>query len=246
MYEVRLDPEIMKSARMISEKMSEMKFSKQLEELSQKAEECTRAITEYIQATVPQLQSFMEQFDHTIQMIQDAIPNIRYIQENLSREMPEFSKSITSMMQTLDFPAVQPEITREQLKDRLENMSHTELETVKTSAVAAANSVPKKEVQRPFVKKMLSIAFAVITVVIPAIEATLSIADHFTGSKDGINISVDGNGNHVIVNVYNGSTPKIDYYFEDKQASKEAEEDTLKEQSSPVAIATPNTKCDNN
>lgn len=239
MYEIELDPEIAESVCRISENLPEINFSKQLEEMALGVAEC-------IQTTVPQLQSLTEQATCTMQMIQGAIPNIRCIQENLSREMSEFSKSITSMMQTLDFPAVQPEITRDQLKNRLENMSHTELETVKTSAVAAANSVPKKEVQRPFVKKMLSIAFAVITVVIPAIEATLSIADHFTGSKDGINISVDGNGNHVIVNVYNGSTPKIDYYFEDKQASKEAEEDTLKEQSSPVAIATPNTKCDNN
>lgn len=52
---------------------------------------------------------------------------------------------MTSLMQTLDFPVIQPEITREQLKDRLENMSHAELETVKASAIAAANSVPKKK-----------------------------------------------------------------------------------------------------
>ncbi len=180
MYEVRLDPEIMKSARMISEKMSEMKFSKQLEELSQKAEECTRAITEYIQATVPQLQSFMEQFDHTMQMIQDAIPNIRCIQENLSREMPEFSKSITSMMQTLDFPAVQPEITREQLKDRLENMDTETFEKTCTKAEKAVKTSNLSQKKKKSVLNTLKSGCRdiVIGVIIEIIASALIAAVH--------------------------------------------------------------------
>lgn len=180
MYEVRLDPEIMKSARMISEKMSEMKFSKQLEELSQKAEECTRAITEYIQATVPQLQSFMEQFDYTMQMIQDAIPNIRCIQENLSREMPEFSKSITSMMQTLDFPAVQPEITREQLKDRLENMDTETFEKTCTKAEKAVKTSNLSQKKKKSVLNTLKSGCRdiVIGVIVEIIASALIAAVH--------------------------------------------------------------------
>lgn len=180
MYEVRLDPEIMKSARMISEKMSEMKFSKQLEELSQKAEECTRAITEYIQATVPQLQSFMEQFDYTMQMIQDAIPNIRCIQENLSREMPEFSKSITSMMQTLDFPAVQPEITREQLKDRLENMDTETFEKTCTKAEKAVKTSNLSQKKKKSVLDTLKSGCRdiVIGVIVEIIASALIAAVH--------------------------------------------------------------------
>lgn len=67
---------------------------------------------------------------------------------------------------------------------------------------------------------MLGIAFAVITTVIPTIDATLSIADRFVGSKDEVAISITGNGNHVIIDVYDGSTPKIDYYFENEQTKK--------------------------
>ena len=90
---------------------------------------------------------------------------------------------------------------------------------------------------------MLGIAFAVITTVIPTIDATLSIADRFVGSKDEVAISITGNGNHVIIDVYDGSTPKIDYYFENEQTKKETEKNSLQEQGSPAAIATPSTKC---
>ncbi|WP_294366725.1 hypothetical protein [uncultured Ruminococcus sp.] len=230
MYEIELDPEVVESVRMIS---------KQLEEMSQK-------MVKFAQDITVQISPVTEQLNYTMQAIQDTIPNIRCFQESFRLEMLEFAKNMTSMMQTLDFPVIQPEITREQLKDRLENMSHAELETVKASAVAVVNSVPEKEIHRPSVKKVLKIAFTVILTAISVTDSVCSIADHFAGSKDEVAISIAGNGNHVIVNVYNGSTPKIDYYFEDKQASKETEEDTLKEQNSSVAIATPNTKCDNN
>lgn len=227
MYEIELDPEVVESARMIS---------KQLEEMSQR-------MVKFAQDITVQISPVMEQLNYTMQAIQDTIPNIRCFQESFRLEMLEFAKNMTSMMQALDFPVVQPEITREQLRDRLENMSHAELETVKASAIAAANSVPKKEVHRPSVKKMLGIAFMVITTVIPTIDATLSIADRFVGSKDEVAISIAGNGNHVIIDVYDGSTPKIDYYFENEQTKKETEKNSLQEQGSPAAIATPSTKC---
>ena len=227
MYEIELDPEVVESVRMIS---------KQLEEMSQR-------MVKFAQDITVQISPVMEQLNYTMQAIQDTIPNIRCFQESFRLEMLEFAKNMTSLMQTLDFPVIQPEITREQLKDRLENMSHAELETVKASAIAAANSVPKKEVHRPSVKKMLGIAFAVITTVIPTIDATLSIADRFVGSKDEVAISITGNGNHVIIDVYDGSTPKIDYYFENEQTKKETEKNSLQEQGSPAAIATPSTKC---
>lgn len=229
MYEIELDPEIAESVCRISENLPEINFSKQLEEMALGVAEC-------IQTTAPQLQSLIDQATCTIQMIQDAIPNIRCIQENLSREMPEFSKSITSLIQTLDFPAIQPEITREQLRDRLESMSEINLESAKASAVAAVNSVPKKEVRKPSVKKMLGVAFAVITAAIPTIDSAFSIADRFVDSK---------NGNQAVVNVYNVPAPKIDYYFEDKQTQKESKSNALQEQDIPVAIATPGTECNN-
>lgn len=227
MYEIELDPEVVESVRMIS---------KQLEEMSQR-------MVKFAQDITVQISPVMEQLNYTMQAIQDTIPNIRCFQESFRLEMLEFAKNMTSLMQTLDFPVIQPEITREQLKDRLENMSHAELETVKASAVAAANSVPKKEVHRPSVKKMLGIAFMVITTVIPTIDATLSIADRFVGSKDEVAISIAGNGNHVIIDVYDSSAPKINYYFENEQTKKETEKNSLQEQGSPAAIATPSTKC---
>lgn len=227
MYEIELDPEVMESVRMIS---------KQLEEMSQR-------MVKFAQDITVQISPVMEQLNYTMQAIQDTIPNIRCFQESFRLEMLEFAKNMTSLMQTLDFPVVQPEITREQLRDRFENMSHAELETVKASAIAAANSVPKKEVHRPSVKKMLGIAFMVITTVIPTIDATLSIADRFVGSKDEVAISIARNGNHVIIDVYDGSAPKIDYYFENEQTKKETEKNSLQEQGSPAAIATPSTKC---
>lgn len=128
-YEIELDPEVVESVRMIS---------KQLEEMSQR-------MVKFAQDITVQISPVMEQLNYTMQAIQDTIPNIRCFQESFRLEMLEFAKNMTSMMQTLDFPVVQPEITREQLRDRLENMSHAELKTVKASAIAAANSVPKKK-----------------------------------------------------------------------------------------------------
>lgn len=239
MYDIELNPEIMESVRMVSEKLSEMKISKQLKELSQKAAECTQTIT-------AQLRPLMEQFDHTTQMVQDAIPNIRYIQENLNLETPEFLKNITLMMQTLDFPVVQPEITRGQLRDRLENMNRTELETVKISALAAVNSVPQKEVHRPSVKKMLSIAFTVIITVITITDSIFSISDHFNKSDNGTDIFVNGCHNNVVVNVHDGSSFDDDYYFENEQTQEDTELDALKEQSSSTTVIIPNTNCNTN
>ena len=166
MYDIELNPEIMESVRMVSEKLSEMKISKQLKELSQKAAECTRTIT-------AQLRPLMEQFDHTTQMVQDAIPNIRYIQENLNLEMPEFLKNITLMMQTLDFPVVQPEITKEQLKNRLENMDTETFEKACTEAekvVKTSNLSQKKK--KPALNALKS------SLIIEIIASTLIAAVH--------------------------------------------------------------------
>lgn len=108
MYEIELDPEIVESVRTASKRLSEMRFSKQLEEASQR-------MAEYTQAVAVQIQPAVEQLNYTMQTIQDTIPNIRCIQENSSFETPEFSEKFNSIMQTLDFPVVQPKITRKQL-----------------------------------------------------------------------------------------------------------------------------------
>ncbi len=173
MYDIELNPEIMESVRMVSEKLSEMKISKQLKELSQKAAECTQTIT-------AQLRPLMEQFDHTTQMVQDAIPNIRYIQENLNLEMPEFLKNITLMMQTLDFPVVQPEITKEQLKNRLENMDTETFEKACTEAekVVKTSNLSQKKKKPALNALKSSCRDIVIGVIIEIIASTLIAAVH--------------------------------------------------------------------
>lgn len=137
-------------------------------------------VAECIQTTAPQLQSLIDQATCTIQMIQDAIPNIRYIQENLSREMPEFSKSITSMMQTLDFPAVQPEITREQLKDRLENMDTETFEKTCTKAEKAVKTSNLSQKKKKSVLDTLKSGCRdiVIGVIVEIIASALIAAVH--------------------------------------------------------------------
>lgn len=173
MYEIELDPEIAESVCRISENLPEINFSKQLEEMALGVAEC-------IQTTAPQLQSLIDQATCTIQMIQDAIPNIRYIQENLSREMPEFSKSITSMMQTLDFPAVQPEITREQLKDRLENMDTETFEKTCTKAEKAVKTSNLSQKKKKSVLDTLKSGCRdiVIGVIVEIIASALIAAVH--------------------------------------------------------------------
>lgn len=141
MYEIELDSEIVESVRMASKRLSEMKFSKQLEEASQR-------MAEYTQAVAVQIQPAVEQLNYTMQTIQDTIPNIRCFQESFRLEMLEFAKNMTSMMQMLDFPVVQPEITREQLRDRLENMDTETLEKTCTKAekvVKTSNLSHKKK-----------------------------------------------------------------------------------------------------
>ena len=173
MYEIELDPEIAESVCRISENLPEINFSKQLEEMALGVAEC-------IQTTAPQLQSLIDQATCTIQMIQDAIPNIRCIQENLSREMPEFSKSITSMMQTLDFPAVQPEITREQLKDRLENMDTETFEKTCTKAEKAVKTLNLSQKKKKSVLNTLKSGCRdiVIGVIVEIIASALIAAVH--------------------------------------------------------------------
>lgn len=149
MYDIELNPEIMESVRIVSEKLSEMKISKQLKELSQKAAECTQTIT-------AQLRPLMEQFDHTTQMVQDAIPNIRYIQENLSLEMSEFSEKFNSIMQTLDFPVVQPKITRKQLEQQLKSMNRPQLLELKKALEKALNEAPANPTKNKFRKIKLT------------------------------------------------------------------------------------------
>lgn len=141
MYEIELDSEIVESVRMASKRLSEMKFSKQLEEASQR-------MAEYTQAVAVQIQPAVEQLNYTMQTLQDTIPNIRCFQESFRLEMLEFAKNMASMMQMLDFPVVQPEITREQLRDRLENMDTETLEKTCTKAekvVKTSNLSHKKK-----------------------------------------------------------------------------------------------------
>ena len=132
MYEIELDPEVVESVRMIS---------KQLEEMSQR-------MVKFAQDITVQISPVTEQLNYTMQAIQDTIPNIRCFQESFRLEMLEFAKNMTSLMQALDFPVIQPEITREQLRDRLENMDTETLEKTCTKAekvVKASNLSQKKK-----------------------------------------------------------------------------------------------------
>lgn len=149
MYDIELNPEIMESVRMVSEKLSEMKISKQLKELSQRMEE-------YTQAVAVQIQPAMEQLNYTMQTIQDTIPNIRCIQENSSFETPEFSEKFNSIMQTLDFPVVQPKITRKQLEQQLKSMNRPQLLELKKALEKALNEAPANPDKNKFRKIKLT------------------------------------------------------------------------------------------
>lgn len=137
MYEIELDPEVMESVRMVS---------KQLEEMSQR-------MVKFAQDITVQISPVMEQLNYTMHAIQDTIPNIRCFQESFRLEMLEFAKNMTSLMQTLDFPVIQPEITREQLKDRLENMN---AETFEKTCTEAENVVKTSNLSQKKKKSVLN------------------------------------------------------------------------------------------
>lgn len=173
MYEIELDSEIVESVRMASKRLSEMKFSKHLEEASQR-------MAEYTQAVAVQIQPAVEQLNYTMQTIQDTIPNIRCFQESFRLEMLEFAKNMTSMMQMLDFPVVQPEITREQLRDRLENMDTETFEKTCTKAetVVKTSNLSQKKKKSVLNTLKSSCRDIVIGVIIEIIASALIAAVH--------------------------------------------------------------------
>lgn len=173
MNEIELDPKIVESVRVASKRLSEMRFSKQLEEASQR-------MAEYTQAVAVQIQPAVEQLNYTMQGIQNAIPNIRCIQETLSPEMIEFTKNITSLIQTLDFPVVQPEITREQLRDRLENMDAETFEKTCTKAEKAVKTSNLSQKKKKSVLNTLKSGCRdiVIGVIVEIIASALIAAVH--------------------------------------------------------------------
>ena len=179
-------------------------------------------------------------------MILDSIPNLRGIQMDLPTEYMDFVDKFNSIMQILDFPVVQPKITREQLKERIKNMSRSKLEAIKVEVLAAAKLIPKVEAFLPAVKKAITILFVIIPVVIQTIAAAFSISDHFNESDNGTDIFVNGSHNNVVVNVYNGSGTDVNYYFENEQAQEDTELDTPKEQSSSTTVIIPNTNRNTN
>lgn len=173
MYEIELDSEIVESVRTASKRLSEMRFSKQLEEASQR-------MAEYTQAVAVQIQPAVEQLNYTMQTIQDTIPNIRCFQEGFRLEMLEFAKNMTSMMQTLDFPVVQPEITREQLRDRLENMDAETFEKTCTKAEKAVKTSNLSQKKKKSVLNTLKSGCRdiVIGVIVEIIASALIAAVH--------------------------------------------------------------------
>lgn len=164
MYEIELDPEVMESVRMIS---------KQLEEMSQR-------MVKFAQNITVQISPVMEQLNYTMQAIQDTIPNIRCFQESFRPEMLEFAKNMTSLMQTLDFPVVQPEITKEQLKNRLENMDTETFEKACTEAekVVKTSNLSQKKKKPALNALKSSCRDVVIGVIIEIIASTLIAAVH--------------------------------------------------------------------
>jgi hypothetical protein len=173
MNEIELDPKIVESVRVASKRLSEMKFSKQLEEISQR-------MVKFAQDITVQISPVMEQLNCTMQGIQNAIPNIRCIQETLSPEMIEFTKNITSLIQTLDFPAVQPKITREQLRDQLENMDAETFEKTCTKAEKAVKTSNLSQKKKKSVLNTLKSGCRdiVIGVIVEIIASALIAAVH--------------------------------------------------------------------
>lgn len=176
MYEIELDPEIVESVRMASKRLSEMKFSKQLEEASQR-------MAEYTQAVAVQIQPAVEQLNYTRQTIQDTIPNIRCIQENSSFETPEFSEKFNSIMQTLDFPVVQPKITRKQLEQQLKSMNRPQLLELKKALEKALNEAPANPAKNKFRKIKLTSknVYHVIEVLHTIYSVVIDVLNFFKG-----------------------------------------------------------------
>ena len=83
-------------------------------------------------------------------------------------------------MQTLDFPAVQPEITREQLKDRLENMDTETFEKTCTKAEKAVKTSNLSQKKKKSVLNTLKSGCRdiVIGVIIEIIASALIAAVH--------------------------------------------------------------------
>ena len=104
-------------------------------------------------------------------MILDSIPNLRGIQMDLSTEYMGFVMEFDSIMRTLNFPVVQPKITREQLENQLKSMDRSQLLELKKmleEELRTASSSPIKRVLKKAKKvyRALEVIHTIYSIVI--------------------------------------------------------------------------------
>lgn len=94
--------------------------------------------------------------------------------------LEEFYSSYEQLMRTLDFPVIQPEITREQLEKRLEQMDEAEFNTIKENLVKIADTIPLQQKEKnDFKEKVRKVwnATKKVVAVLAAADAILSMGE---------------------------------------------------------------------
>lgn len=113
--------------------------------------------------------------------LQESIPNMRTFSEASSNLILPFCKAVEELMRTLDFPVIQPEITREQLADRLEQMDDKEFDAVKKHLTEVSNTIPLQQNEKFNLKKKVHKVWETtkkIIAVAAAVDAIFSLCEH--------------------------------------------------------------------
>lgn len=138
-----------------------------------------------------------------------SVLNLPHIAEQFRNpEFEEFCSSYERLMQSLDFPAVQPEITKDQLEKRLEQMDNNEILKTTSSTINAVSHAPiSKNTKKKLIKLVKS---GLLIVVIPYLINVASdltsdlIKNKMAQAKNEQQVSQDTHENiNVTINNYN-------------------------------------------
>lgn len=163
--------------------------------------------------------------------ILESIPNLRAASMNIRENLSPFFIQVEQLMQTLDFPAVQPKITKWQLGKRLRQMDDEEIDVVKTAVSTMVKSAPiEPEKKSKILTCIKSTGKEVFTgVMIEIIVAIIMFLFGFDGNIQNTEINnYSYNYNLNVVNHNDISSYQI-YYNEDPNQEGNAESHSFKE-----------------
>lgn len=144
-----------------------------------------------------------------------TIPNLRIVSSEYEQLPKVFCIAVEQLMRTLDFPVIQPEITRDQLEKRLEQMDDTKMLQATSSTIKAIRNAPITENKKKSLIKMVKSGILII-----AVPYLINVASDLTSDaiKNKVNQikneqqiyqNTDKNTN-IIINNYNINLSDID------------------------------------